>query len=85
MESVAECRLIICRGGYYPPVLRYIFQREALEMRDTNRGVVHTQPNGKQRSAADFAVSIDWLEFTVCGVDRDVVVEQILPPPVWTN
>ncbi len=42
-------------------------------MRDTNRGVVHTQPNGKQQSAADFAVSIDWLEFTVCGVDRDVV------------
>ncbi len=50
-------------------------------MRDTNRGVVHTQPNGKQRSAADFAVSIDWLEFTVCGVDRDVVAEQILQLP----
>ena len=50
-------------------------------MRDTNRGVVHTQPKGKQLSAADFAVSIDWLEFTVCGVDRDVVAEQILQLP----
>lgn len=50
-------------------------------MRDTNRGVVNTQPNAKMRSAGDFATSIDWLEFTVCGVDREVVAEQVLQLP----
>lgn len=47
-------------------------------MGETNRQVANTEPMARMCSASDFAVSIDWLEFTVCGLSLAAVVEDIL-------
>lgn len=47
-------------------------------MRYTNRQVANTEEMAQSYTVADFAVFIDWLEFTVCGLSLAAVLEDIL-------
>lgn len=49
-----------------------------LYMRYTNRRVANTEEMAQSYTVADFAVFIDWLEFTVCGLSLAAVLEDIL-------
>ena len=47
-------------------------------MTHTNRQVTNTDPSARMQSAADFAISFDWLEFTICDSSLTAVFEQVL-------
>ena len=50
-------------------------------MTHTNRQVTNTDPSARMQSAADFAISFDWLEFTICDSSLTAVFEQVLQLP----